>query len=261
VAGADLAFALQLADLADSLSLPRFRADDLRVETKPDLTPVTDADRTVERALREQIALERPGEGVLGEEEGDDGGPRNAAGGPSLRPGGGGSAVGAPSHVRWVVDPIDGTRNFSRGLPVWATLIALERESMLTAAVVSAPALGRRWWASRGGGAFADGEPIGVSRVAALQDASVSCSLARDLARIEPVAWHARGLGDFWQHVLVAEGALDAAVDTKLELWDSAAVELVVTEAGGRAGIASDGQFVTTNGFVHDELLALLRDR
>jgi len=238
VAGADLAFALELADLADSLSLPRFRASDLRVETKPDLTPVTDADHAVERALRERIAAERPGEGVLGEEEGDDGG-----------------------SVRWIVDPIDGTRNFSRGIPVWATLIALEREGALTAAVVSAPALGRRWWASRGEGAFADGEPIRVSHVSALADATVSCSHARDLARVEPVAWHARGLGDFWQHVLVAEGAVDAAVDTELELWDSAAVELVVTEAGGRAGIAPDGQFVTTNGHVHDEVLALLRDR
>ena len=237
MAGADLAFALELADLADSLSLPRFRASDLHVETKPDLTPVTDADRTVERAVRERIAAERPGEGVLGEEEGDDGG-----------------------SVRWIVDPIDGTRNFSRGIPVWATLIALERDGALTAAVVSAPALGRRWWASRGEGAFADGEPIRVSRVATLADASVSCSHARDLARVEPVAWHARGLGDFWQHVLVAEGALDAAIDTELALWDSAAVELVVTEAGGRAAVATDGQFVTTNGRVHDELLALLRD-
>ena len=249
MAGADLAFALQLADLADSLSLPRFRAGDLRVETKPDLSPVTDADRAVERALRELIARDRPGEGVLGEEEGDDGRRRRR---PSL-------AVAART-VRWILDPIDGTRNFSRGLPVWATLIALERDGVLTAAVVSAPALGRRWWASRGGGAFADGEPIGVSRVAALADASVSCSLARDLARVEPVTWHARGLGDFWQHVLVAEGALDAAVDTKLEIWDSAAVDLVVTEAGGSADLAAEGQFVTTNGVVHDELLALLRD-
>jgi len=143
---------------------------------------------------------------------------------------------------------------------VWATLIALERDGALTAAVVSAPALGRRWWASRSEGAFADGTPIRVSHVAALQDASVSCSHARDLARVEPVAWHARGLGDFWQHVLVAEGALDAAIDTELQLWDSAAVELVVTEAGGRAGVGADGQFVTTNGLVHDEVLALLRD-
>ncbi|HYA09750.1 MAG TPA: inositol monophosphatase family protein [Gaiellaceae bacterium] len=244
MAGADLAFALQLADLADSLSLPRFRAGDLRVDTKPDLTPVTDADRAVERALRERIALKRPGEGVLGEEEGDDGG-----------------------DVRWIVDPIDGTRNFSRGLPVWATLIALERDGVLTAAVVSAPALGRRWWAALGEGAFADGEPIRVSRVSALRDASVSCTHARDLALLEPRVWHARGLGDFWQHVLVAEGALDAAVDTELSLWDAAAVELVVTEAGGRAsgpdGSATrpDEQLVTTNGLVHDEVLALLRDR
>lgn len=237
MAGADLAFALELADLADSLSLPRFGASDLKVETKPDLTPVTDADRAVEHALRERIAAERPGEGVLGEEEGDDG-----------------------TRVRWIVDPIDGTRNFSRGIPVWATLIALERDGVLTAAVVSAPVLGRRWWASRGEGAFADGAPIRVSQVAALRDASVSCSHGRDLARVEPVAWHARGLGDFWQHVLVAEGALDAAIDTQLELWDSAAVELVVTEAGGRAAVAADGQLVTTNGRVHDEVLALLRD-
>ena len=238
MAGSDLAFALELADLADSISRPRFRASDLRVETKPDLTPVTDADRAVERALRERIARERPGEGVLGEEEGDDGG-----------------------SVRWILDPIDGTRNFSRGIPVWATLIALERDGTLTTAAVSAPALARRWWAALGEGAFADGAPIRVSGVEALADASVSCSLARDYARLEPHVWHARGLGDFWQHVLVAEGAVDAAVDTELELWDSAAVELVVTEAGGCAGIAPDGQFVTTNGHVHDEVLALLRDR
>jgi histidinol-phosphatase len=237
VAGSDLAFALELADLADSLSLPRFRADDLRVETKPDLSPVTDADTAVERALRERIARDRPGEGVLGEEEGDDGG-----------------------AVRWILDPIDGTRNFSRGLPVWATLIALERDGALEVGVVSAPALGRRWWAARGAGAFADGEAIRVSAVSALADASVSCSLARDFARVEPVAWHARGLGDFWHHVLVAEGALDAAVDADIALWDSAAVDLVVTEAGGRVARADDGQFVTSNGVVHDAVLALLRD-
>jgi len=237
VADADLDFALGLADLADSISLARFRSADLHVETKPDLTPVTDADRAVERALRERIAAERPGEGVLGEEEGDDG-----------------------TAVRWVVDPIDGTRNFSRGLPVWATLIALEREGELAAAVVSAPALGRRWWAARGAGAFADGEPIRVSAVAELADASVSCSLGSDLVRVEPLVWHARGLGDFWQHVLVAEGALDAAVDTQLSLWDSAAVELVVLEAGGRAGVAAGGQFVTSNGLLQNGVLALLGD-
>ena len=237
MAGSDLAFALELADLADSISRPRFRASDLRIETKPDLTPVTDADRAVERALRERIARERPGEGVLGEEEGDDGG-----------------------SVRWILDPIDGTRNFSRGMPVWATLVALERDGALVAGVVSAPALGRRWWAARGEGAFADGDAIHVSGVSSLADASVSCSLARDHARLEPEVWHARGLGDFWQHVLVAEGALDAAVDADIALWDSAAVEVVVAEAGGRTSRAPDGRYVSSNGAVHDAVLALLRD-
>jgi len=237
VAGADLDFALGLADLADSISLARFRSHDLRVETKPDLTPVTDADRAVERALRERIARERPGEGVFGEEEG----PSDAA-------------------VRWIVDPIDGTRNFSRGLPVWATLIALERDGELAVGVVSAPALARRWWAARGAGAFADGDPIRVSSVSALADAAVSCTHGRDGALVEPHVWHARNFGDFWQHVLVAEGALDAAVDTQLALWDSAAVEIVVLEAGGRAGVAAGGQYVTSNGALQDAVLALLGD-
>ncbi len=225
---ADLRFALSLADDADALTLARFRAADLRVETKADLTPVTDADQAVERALRERIAAERTGEGVFGEEEGDDGG-----------------------AMRWIVDPIDGTRNYSRGLPVWATLLALERDGELVLGVVSAPALGRRWWAARGAGAFANGERIGVSQVRTLADASVSCSEARDLALLEPHVWHARGLGDFWQHVLVAEGTLDAAVDVELALWDRAALEPIVEEAGGRIGVVN-GQFVTSNGFVHD---------
>ncbi len=240
---ADLAFALELADAADAVALPRFRAADLHVETKPDLTPVTDADRAVERALRERIAAGRPGEGVFGEEEGD---------------GGGG--------VRWILDPIDGTRNFSRGVPVWATLIALEREGVLTVGVVSAPALGRRWWSARGEGAFADGEPIQVSAVARLDAASASCSLARDLGALEPHVWHARGIGDFWQHVLVAEGALDAAVDAPLALYDYAAFAVIVEEAGGRVSAADGGALrpgeavVSSNGLLHDEVLALLRN-
>jgi histidinol-phosphatase len=231
---ADLTYALELADAADALTLPRFRAADLHVETKPDLTPVTDADRATERMLRERIARDRPGEGVLGEEEGDDGG-----------------------DVRWIVDPIDGTRNFSRGIPVWATLIALERDRQVVCGVVSAPALGRRWWAARGEGASANGTPIGVSAVRKLSEASVSCTHGRDLARLEPLAWHARGLGDFWQHVLVAEGALDAAVDAKLALWDYAAIEPIVTEAGGQLG-DFEGQIVSTNGLVHDQVIAAL---
>jgi len=231
---ADLAYALELADAADALTLPRFRATDLHIETKPDLTPVTDADRATERMLRDRIAHERPGEGVFGEEEGDDGG-----------------------DVRWIVDPIDGTRNFSRGIPVWATLIALEREGRVVCGVVSAPALGRRWWAARGEGAWADGSPIGVSAVGKLSDATVSCTYGRDLMRLEPLVWHARGLGDFWQHVLVAEGALDAAVDAKLKLWDYAAVEPIVTEAGGQLG-KLEGQIVSSNGLLHDEVLSAL---
>jgi len=227
--GSDLAFALELADLADSISLPRFRASDLRVEIKPDLTPVTDADRAVERALRERISAGRPGEGVLGEEEGDDDG-----------------------SVRWILDPIDGTKNFARGIPVWATLIALERQGELTVGVVAAPALGRRWWAAR---------------VAELGNASASCSLGPDLAALEPHVMHARGLGDFWQHVLVAEGALDAAIDARLALYDFAAFAPILREAGGRTSAPDGGeprageQVVSSNGLLHDAVLALLADR
>lgn len=234
--GSDLAFALALADLADGLTLPRFRAADLRVETKPDLTPVTDADRAVERALRERIAAERPGEGVLGEEEGDGGG-----------------------AVRWILDPIDGTRNFARGIPVWATLIALERDGAIECGVVTAPALRRRWWGARGQGAWReDGGRLRVSSIGALREATVSCSLAKDLLTLEPLVWHARGFGDFWQHMLVAEGSLDACVDARISLWDWAAVHPIVTEAGGRLG-QLDGQVISSNGQLHDAVLAALR--
>ncbi len=230
---ADLDFALALADLADSLALPRFRASDLQVETKPDLTPVTDADRAVERALRERIAAERPGEGVLGEEEGDSGGP-----------------------VRWILDPIDGTKNFSRGIPVWATQVALEREGVVELGVVSAPALGRRWWAERGGGAFANGQRIRVSRIGRLADASVS---GRAFAGR---AWHVRGFGDFWQHMLVAEGALEAALDQEVAPWDILPDAIIVEEAGGLCtsvdGGPAVGSLVSTNGLVHDEVLAAI---
>ena len=222
--------------------MPRFRALDLQVEAKADLTPVTDADRAVERALRERIAVVRPGEGVLGEEEGADG-----------------------SAVLWIVDPIDGTKNFARGVPVWATLIALEREGEIVCGVVSAPALGHRWWAARGAGAFCDGEPIRVSAVSRLAEASVSATYARDLAALEPAAWHARSLGDFWQHTLVAEGVVDAAIDARLAVWDYAALIPILDQAGGRITALDGGvprpseQVVTSNGAVHDELLALLR--
>jgi histidinol-phosphatase len=235
----DLAFALELADLADSLSLPRFRARDLVVDTKPDLTPVTDADRAVEAALRARIAEARPGESVLGEEEG---------------------ATGDGS-VLWILDPIDGTRNYSRGIPVWATLVALEREGDVVVGLISAPALKRRWWAVRGGGAFADGTRIHVSQIASLAEATVSVSGA-DGSELARRAWHDRNLGDFWQHCLVAEGAVDVAVDPEAARWDVAAGALLVEEAGGRCtgvrGGPPDGSMLSTNGLLHDEVLSLL---
>jgi histidinol-phosphatase len=239
--GADLDYALSLADAADELTLARFRAADLRVETKADLTPVTDADRAVERLLRERIARDRPDDGVLGEEEGDDG-----------------------ASSRWIIDPIDGTRNFSRGIPVWGTLIAYEREGLVLCGVVSAPALGHRWWAERSGGAIRDGEPMRVSGVSSLADASVAATKAGDLTVIEPLVWHARGFGDFWQHMLVAEGSLDAAVDAHLAVWDYGPLGVIVEEAGGRV-TALDGaapspgaQVVSSNGVLHARILEAL---
>jgi histidinol-phosphatase len=240
----DLELALSLAALADSLSLPRFRATDLVVERKPDLSPVTDADRAVERALRERLGVERPDDAVAGEEEGV-----------------------AEGERRWILDPIDGTRNFSRGIPVWATLVALEAGGELVLGVVSAPALGHRWWAERGIGAWRDGEPIRVSTVGELANAAVSCSYPSDLARIDPHVWHPRGFADFWQSMLVAEGSLDACVDSRLELWDYAALTPIVLEAGGRVTTLTGGepasreQFVCSNGLVHDDVLAVLADR
>ena len=240
----DLALALALADLADSVSLPRFGAHDLRVTAKADSSPVTDADHAVEQALRGRLAADRPHDGVLGEEHG-----------------------ATHGGARWVLDPIDGTRNFARGIPVWATLIALEREGIAVCGVVSAPALGHRWWAERGEGAFCDGEKIGVSGTVELSQAAVSCAHGADLAALEPLVWHARGFGDFWQHMLVAAGGLDAAVDATLSHWDVAAVTPIVEEAGGRVSgprgepAAAGRQLVSSNGRVHDELVAKLPGR
>ncbi|HWL32421.1 MAG TPA: inositol monophosphatase family protein [Gaiellaceae bacterium] len=202
----DLELALSLADDADAITLARFRAHDLRVDTKPDLTPVSEADRAVEAALRKRLARERPGEAVFGEEEGGE----DASG--------------------WVLDPIDGTRNYTRGIPVWATLIAYADR----VAVVSAPALGRRWWAERGGGAYANGERIRVSAIGRLEDATVLVR-ARDVPAPAKRAWHVRAFGDFWAHMLVAEGAAELAVDAEdLALWDTAPLGIILEEAGGR---------------------------
>jgi histidinol-phosphatase len=237
----DLELALRLADTADAISLPRFGIG-LAVETKPDLTPVTEADRAVEAGLRRLLAEEQPDDAILGEEEGESG-----------------DAV-----RRWLVDPIDGTRNYTRGIPVWATLIALENAGELEVGVVSAPALGRRWWAVRGAGAFGDGEPLAVSAVARIEDAVLSFAPPEaGLPAIARRAWHVRGFGDFWAHVLVAEGAVDVAVDARgVAEWDLAAVRVIVEEAGGRfSDFAGEARIdsrtaVTSNGLLHDELLA-----
>jgi histidinol-phosphatase len=243
---ADLRFAHELADVADAITLARFRATDLRVDTKPDLTPVSEADRAAEEAVRGHIAASGRGEGVLGEEFGDDGG-----------------------DAKWIVDPIDGTTSYVRGVPVWATLLALERDGEVVLGLVSAPALRRRWWALRGEGAYADGERCRVSGITRIEECAVSTTSARRMPdgwrTIVQRAWSNRGLGDFWQHCLVAEGSVDIACDTVVEVWDYAGVQLVVEEAGGRCTTFDGGapraghSLVTTNGLLHDEVVALLR--
>jgi histidinol-phosphatase len=239
--GPDLALALELADTADAISLARFRADDLAVETKPDLTPVTDADRAVEAALRERLTAERPGDAILGEEYGD----------------------GGSGERRWIIDPIDGTRNYSRGIPVWGTLIALAVESEPTVGVVSAPALGRRWWAERGGGALASGAPIRVSGVRRIEDAVICLPSEHSLPELAERAWLPRGYGDFWAHMLVAEGVVDGAIDAVgVQPWDLAVAQVIVEEAGGRYSDAAGDRRIdtrtglTSNGLIHDELVA-----
>ncbi|WP_375500759.1 histidinol-phosphatase [uncultured Jatrophihabitans sp.] len=254
---ADLALALALADDADAISMPRFGAADLVVESKPDLTPVSDADKAVEQAIRSRIERERPDEAVFGEEFGSAG----------------------SSTRRWVLDPIDGTKNFVRNVPVWATLIALMDGNDVVVGVVSAPALGRRWWAAHGSGAWVSvfGAParrLAVSRVAAIADASVSySSFSGDEAwgkrhagftGLLQEAWRTRAYGDFWSYMLVAEGAVDIAAEPELELYDMAALYPVVTEAGGRfTGLDGGdgvlhGNAVATNGLLHDTVLSAL---
>jgi histidinol-phosphatase len=251
---ADLAFAMALADAADRISLSRFRADDLLVETKPDMTPVTEADRAVETALRDRIAAERPGEAVLGEEFGDDG--------------------HSGASARWIIDPIDGTKNYVRGIPIYATLIALERDGQVEVGVASAPAFGgRRWWASRGEGAFADGRRIRASRIGRLEDAQLCHGgldgwrrggLLESFLALSFRCWRTRGFGDFWMHMLVAEGSADVAAELEVKVWDLAAVKVIVEEAGGRfSDVGGEvrldgGSAITTNGLLHDDVVRML---
>ncbi len=243
------------------MTLARFRDRELVVTTKPDLTPVTEADRAVEQALRARISAARPDHGIVGEEFGDQG------------PSGPLSGEQGSRAWRWILDPIDGTKNYVRGIPVWATCIALQREHEVVVGVVSAPALGRRWWAGRGEGAYADGQPIRVSAVADVGDAQLSYDsvmsfenygLGERFLALARRCWRTRGLGDFWSHVLVAEGAVDVAAEPEVSVWDVAAVQVIVEEAGGRftdlSGTArpDGGSAVSTNGLLHDEVLAAL---
>jgi histidinol-phosphatase len=241
--GPDLALALRLADAADAISLPHFGTG-LAIETKADLTPVTEADRAVEAELRRMLADERSDDAILGEEQG---------------------AAGTGSR-RWILDPIDGTRNYARGIPVWGTLIALEESGVVRVGVVSAPALRHRWWAERGQRSRTQsGFAPTVSKV---EEAVLSFSIDNEVPALARRAWHARGLGDFWAHMLVAEGAVDGAVDSVgVSEWDLAAVQVVVEEAGGRfsdfGGEAriDSGSAVTSNGLLHDELLAAMAEQ
>ena len=290
----DLALAHALADLADAITLDRYQAQDLVITTKPDNTPVTDADRAVETAIREALATHRESDGLVGEEFGSDKG---------------------SSGRYWVIDPIDGTKNFMRGVPTWATLIALVHvdtagNEEVVVGIASAPALARRWAAAKGYGAtvrFNSGESdfalgdtsgddfvysstsneldthttsipslslapnekrISVSKVSSLSDASISYS---DFVgwgnRLEPFqkmlagAWRTRGIGDFWSHMLVAEGAVDVAIEPSLALWDMAALDIIVREAGG-SFTNTEGQSgpfggsgVSTNGVLHNAVI------
>lgn len=255
----DLGLALALADAADAISIDRFTAADLHVDAKPDLTPVTDADLAVERELRKLLAAERPDDAVVGEEYG---------------------GQQFESRRRWVIDPIDGTKNFVRGVPIWATLIGLFDGDRIVAGVVSAPALRRRWWAAVGLGAhtrFADGpaRECRVSGVADLADASLSFSDLAEwraagrmdgFAELERSCWRTRGYGDFYSYMLVAEGAVDIATEPELSLWDLAALVPIVTEAGGRftdvdgVPMGPDStSALATNGVLHQRVLTVLR--
>ena len=249
----DLRLAHVLADAADSITTTRFRAADLQISSKPDRTPVTDADTAVEDAVRSMLSRTRPRDAIRGEEREDSGwGPR-----------------------RWVIDPIDGTANYLRGVPVWATLIALMVGDEVVAGVVSAPALGRRWWASRGGGAFTgrsllQATPCRVSAVSRIEDASLSYSSiggwvnsgrGQQFVDLLRDCWRTRAYGDFWSYMLLAEGAVDLAAEPDLALHDMAAPSIVVTEAGGRFtsldgvdGPVGPGA-VATNGLLHDAVL------
>lgn len=250
----DLRLAHILADDADSITMDRYKSLDLHVATKPDLTPVSESDRKVEQVIRTTLSRARPRDAVVGEEEG---------------------TTGWGSR-RWIVDPIDGTKNYIRGVPVWATLIGLMVEDQVVVGVVSAPALGKRWWASYGGGswtgrALMSATACRVSDVASLKDASLSYASLRgwkkqgrldDFRQLMDDCWRTRAYGDFWSYTLVAEGAVDIASEPELALHDMAALAVIVTEAGGQFTSLdgtpgpSGGSALATNGRLHAEVLS-----
>ncbi|MFV0532440.1 MAG: inositol monophosphatase family protein [Cumulibacter sp.] len=253
----DIRLAHVIADQLDALTLARFTSMDFTVESKPDLTPVTDADRDAESVARALLSRHRGRDAVLGEEGGESG----------------------HSSRKWILDPIDGTKNFVRGVPVWATLIGLLDGDEVVAGLVSAPALRRRWWASKGAGAWtgrslSQGKRIGVSKVDDIADASLSYSSLNGWAdrdqfeqflRLMVSCWRTRGYGDFWSYMLLAEGAVDIAAEPDLELWDLAALIPIVREAGGQfTGVAGGDPLVekcalATNGKLHEAVLDSLR--
>jgi histidinol-phosphatase len=254
----DLDFALDLANLADEITMAHYLSTGLRIDTKPDLTPVTEADQAVEVAIRSALAINHPHDGIIGEEFDSHG----------------------DTHSRiWVIDPIDATKNYVRGVPVWATLIGLLENGRPTLGVVSAPAMGRRWWASAGRGAFTQDpsglvRQISVSGVTALGDASLSFSDAIGwgshpdaLENLQNNTWRARAYGDFLSHVFVAEGAVDIAIEPELNLWDMVAFVAIVQEAGGTVtgldgnDFISSGNALSTNGLVHAQALALINNK
>jgi histidinol-phosphatase len=252
----DLRLAHLLADDADSLTQARFKALDLHVMSKPDLTPVTDADKAVEESIRRTLSRARSRDAVTGEEEGTTG----------------------HSQRRWIVDPIDGTKNFVRGVPVWATLIALAVEDEVVLSVVSAPLLGRRWWASVGQGAWTGKSLMKATRcevsdVRRLEDASLSYAslsgwedrgLGEDFLALMRRCWRTRAYGDFWSYMLVAEGAVDLAAEPELEVYDMAALDIIVREAGGRftsldgADGPWGGNALASNGHLHEAALSFI---
>ena len=254
----DLHLAHTIADQVDPLTQARFDNQDFEIETKPDLTPVTAADREAERLIRDYLSRARTRDSVLGEEFGTTG----------------------HSPRQWIIDPIDGTKNFVRGVPVWASLISLAEDGEVVVGLVSAPALGKRWWAVKGGGAWSGrslalARQLHVSSVADLEDASLSYSSLsgwvdrrrlRGMLSLMQGCWRTRAYGDFWSYMLLASGAVDVAAEPELEVYDMAALVPIVSEAGGRfTSLAGEpgpwgGDAVATNSPLHDAVLALLAE-